>query len=198
MIDAHIEHRVKNQVIALFNSIVPLGEELASAIRRDSEVVKVGKKVILLDIGAISRTIYFIYSGGLRTYYIDPEGNDISSWFLFENELAISVYSFFSQKAGFEAIETLEECILLRLSYENLMQLYRLYPEFNFVGRTLTEQYYIRSEEKANSLRMLSARDRYLGLLEKRPFLLKRVPLGHLASFLGIAQQSLSRIRSSL
>lgn len=117
---------------------------------------------------------------------------------MFENELAISVFSFFSQKPSFEALEALEECVLLRLSFNKLQQLYIEFPEFNYIGRILTEQYYIRSEAKANALRMLSANERYQQLLVQYPHIIQRVSLGHIASYLGITQHTLSRIRSKV
>lgn len=76
-----------------------------------------------------------------------------------------------------------------------LDQLYQHYIEFNFIGRKLTEQYYIKNEAQANNLRMLNARQRYDQLLESNPELISRVPLGYIASYLGITQATLSRVR---
>lgn len=67
--------------------------------------------------------------------------------------------------------------------------------EFNFIERKLTEHYYIRNEIQANNLRMLSAKQRYEQVVLQSPNLLNRVPLGYIASFLGISQETLSRIR---
>lgn len=193
-----MHHGAHERIVALFNRIHPISAGLSESIRQYSKVVTVEKKTQLLRNGETCKSIYFILQGGVRTYYIDKEGNDITSWLLFEGELAISVYSFFSQRPSFEALETLERCTLLALSYEKLSLLYHQYPEFNFIGRHLTEQYYIRSEAKANALRMLSAKERYLDLLQNRPQLLTRVPLGYIASYLGINQSTLSRIRASI
>ncbi|WP_353195564.1 Crp/Fnr family transcriptional regulator [Parapedobacter defluvii] len=196
--DNPMRHCAHERIVALLNSIQPISAGLSESIRQHSKVVTTGKKVQLLHIGETCRSIYFILQGGVRTYYIDKEGNDITSWLLFEGELAISVYSFFSQRPSFEAIETIERCTLLALTHEKLSLLYRQHPEFNFIARHLTEQYYIRSEAKANALRMLSAKERYLDLLQNRPQLLTRVPLGYIASYLGVNQSTLSRIRSSI
>ena len=191
-------HTAQEQVIAVFDRIHPVSPALADSIREHSQLVHVAKKQSLLDIDKVAHAIYFILQGGIRTFYIDPEGNDITSWLLFEGELAISVYSFFGQQPSFEAMETLEDCMLLQLSHEKLNAMYSQHLEFNYIGRTLTELYYIRSEAKANALRMLSAKERYLDLLERQPQLIQRVPLGHIASYLGMTQSTLSRIRSRL
>jgi hypothetical protein len=79
-----------------------------------------------------------------------------------------------------------------------LIELYHKFPEFNFIGRVLTERYYIKSEEKANELRMLPAAERYRNLIERYPEVLKRTPLGIVASYLGITRSTLSRVRAKV
>ena len=187
---------VRESVINLCESVQPLEESLKDDIRNWSEVIHVKKKEKLVIQGDTSKYIYFIYKGSIRSYYVNNDGHENTSWLLFENELAIAVYSFFSQKPSFETMETLEDSILLRLSFEKLNQLYKTYPTFNYIGRLLTESYYIRSEEKANALRMMTAKERYNNLLEQYPHIIQRVSLGHIASYLGITQHTLSRIRS--
>ncbi|MNJ92277.1 DNA-binding transcriptional dual regulator Crp [compost metagenome] len=185
-------------ILKLFESIHPLSDDLKQLIEMHSYVIDVKAGVRLVDIGQVQKQIYFILQGGVHSYYIDPKGNEISSWLLYEGDLAIAVYSFFSQKPSFEAIETLEPCSLLVLSYEKLNELYYKIPEFNFIGRVLTERYYIKSEEKANELRMLSAVERYRNLIERYPEVLKRTPLGIVASYLGITRSTLSRVRAKV
>jgi CRP-like cAMP-binding protein len=192
------KEEIVQQVISLFENIQPLSQDLKDSIFEWTDVITFKKKEKLLHIGETSKYIYFIANGTLRSYYLDPEGNDNTSWFLFENELAISVFSFFSQKPSFESLEALEDSVLLRLSFNKLQQLYIEFPEFNYIGRILTEQYYIRSEAKANALRMLSANERYQQLLVQYPHIIQRVSLGHIASYLGITQHTLSRIRSKV
>ncbi|MEN5055093.1 Crp/Fnr family transcriptional regulator [Sphingobacterium kitahiroshimense] len=189
------ENLAKEAVINFFEKVHEIGPELRSAIKSNSYLLKVKKKHILLDLGKVQKCIYFVISGAVRSYYLDSLGKQTTSWLLFEGDLVISVYSFFSQKASFEKLEALEDSILLVLSYNNLMFLYNTFPEFNFIGRVLTETYYIKSEEKANELRVLSAKERYLNLIKKKPGILNRVSLGIVSSYLGITQSTLSRIR---
>lgn len=186
------------QVMQLFNSIYPMSETLEKSIREQSNIIKFNKKSHLLELNEINKSIYFILEGCVRTYYLNDGGEEHTSWLLTEGELAISVYSFYSQKKSFEAIEALEDCVTLELSYEALTHLYKNHLEFNYIGRYLTEQYYIRSESKANALRMLSAKERYHELILNKPQILKRVALGYIASYLGITQSTLSRIRSKI
>ncbi|TCD00565.1 Crp/Fnr family transcriptional regulator [Pedobacter frigidisoli] len=184
-----------HNLFGLFNAIFPLKEEIKKAIIVNSEIVEVKKKTKLLSVGERSNIIYFIVTGAARIYYLDKAGKETNTWFLFENELLISVYSFYTGKPSFEYIETLEDCKLIAVRREKLDEMYLKFMEFNFSGRKLTEYYHMRNELQANELRMLSAKERYENLLERNPQLFQRVSLGHIASYLGISQETLSRIR---
>ena len=194
MSDTSTHHYYQN-LFSLFNQIYPLKEEIRTAIISNSDVIEVGKKTKLLSVGERSNTIYFIVKAAARIFYLNKEGKETNTWFLFENELLFSVYSFYTGKPSFEYIETLEDCTLIAVNREKLDELYLKYLEFNFSGRKLTEFYHMRNEIQTNELRMLSAKERYQNLLERNPQLFQRVSLGHIASYLGISQETLSRIR---
>ncbi|MET4082275.1 CRP-like cAMP-binding protein [Pedobacter sp. UYP30] len=179
----------------LFNAIYPLSEGLKSEIIKNSEIVEVKKKVRLLRAGERGNTIYFIVEGAARIYYLSKEGKETNTWFLFENELLISVYSFYTGNPSFEYLETVEDCKLIAVKKEKLDEMYLNIMEFNFSGRKLTEFYHMRNEIQANDLRMYSAKERYEHLIQRNPQLLQRISLGHIASYLGISQETLSRIR---
>ncbi|AZI24305.1 Crp/Fnr family transcriptional regulator [Pedobacter sp. G11] len=191
----HLPASDYENLFSLFNNLYPLKEEIKTAIIANSEVIKVTKKVKLLNAGERSNTIYFILKGAARIFYLDKDGKETNTWFLFENELLISVYSFYTGKPSFEYIETLEDCTLIAVKKDRLDELYLKYLEFNFSGRKLTEFYHMRNEIQANELRMFSAKERYHKLLERTPQLFQRVSLGHIASYLGVTQETLSRIR---
>ncbi len=190
------EDSAKEAVLNFFQDIHFMSPALRSEMISRTYLQKVKKRHILLNINEVQKSIYFIIKGAVRSYYIDSSGSDRTSWLLFEGDLAISVFSFFSQKRSFEVLETLEESVLLVLNHNDLIHLYRSFPEFNYIGRVLTENYYIKSEEKANELRMLSATERYHRLLTKHPNIIARIPLGIISSYLGITQSTLSRIRA--
>lgn len=179
----------------LFNAIHPLREETMEAIIQQSKVIEVKKKTALLTAGSNCNYIYFIVEGASRVFHVDRNGVETTTWFIFENELLISVYAFFTGKPSLENMETLEDCRMIALRRDQLHKLYSEHMEFNFVGRILTESYYVRNEEQANNLRMLTANERYANLLSKSPQLLNRVSLGNIASYLGISKETLSRVR---
>nr|WP_199082907.1 Crp/Fnr family transcriptional regulator [Pedobacter sp. ASV19] len=186
------------QLFKVFNQIYPVSDELKTAIIQNSSILEVQKKTQLLQAGEIANTIYFIVKGTARVYYLDQKGTETTNWFLFENDLLISVYSFYSRQPSFEYLETLKDCVLIALRKEKLDMLYNQFLEFNYIGRKLTESYYIKNEMQANDLRILGAKERYLKLLKRSPQLIQQVSLGYIASYLGISQETLSRIRKQI
>ena len=115
---------------------------------------------------------------------------------MLEGDIIISVESFYRQIASYESIQALEDCELFYMDYRDLQQIYRNYPEFNFVGRVLTERYYSLSEQRLYSMRMMRAKERYEYMTTHHPELVKRVPAKFLASYLGISEVMLSIIKN--
>ncbi len=176
-------------------AIYPISEELRQSISEALMVLHIPKKTLLLEEGKVCDKIYFIEKGISRAFYF-KEGQEITAWFMEENNLIISVHSFFTRKPSYENIELLEDSVLYAIKFEDLHTLYKLYPEFNFVGRVLTEKYYLLSEERTMSLRMLTSQERYQKLLQSHPHLFNRVLNKHIASYLGMSAETLSRLRA--
>ncbi len=153
------------------------------------------KGELILEQGKICKYLYFLKSGFVRGFY-NQDGKEITSWFAFENDPVVSMYSFISQKSSFETIEVLEDSIFYTISYENLQMLFKKYSEFNLIGRLLIEKYYIELEERTMSFQYQSATERYKKILECQPQILQKASLGMIASYLGISQETLSRIRN--
>lgn len=181
-------------LLNLLNSIHPLRPELREHLRSVLKTTNLPKRTVLLTEGAVSDKIYFIEQGFARAFYYNKE-KETTSWFMGQNDIMISVYSFFTQSPSFEYLELLEDSILFYTTYEQLQEIYRTYPEFNIIGRIITEQYYIKSEARAISLRAHTAKERYDILLKDYPGILQKASLGQIASYLGIKQETLSRIR---
>lgn len=153
------------------------------------------KKTLLLKAGHVARRIYFVNEGFVRAFYY-KDNQAYTTWFMGRHEFVISVYSFFSQKPAFENIEVLEDSTLLSITWDELQYLYKHFSEFNLIGRIITEQYYIRTEERAIELQTLPAQQRYQKLINTYPGILQKASLGQIASYLGIKQETLSRIRA--
>jgi CRP-like cAMP-binding protein len=180
------------ELLQYLNLICPLSKYLCEHLSSVLKNKKYFKKDFLLKEGHISDKIFFIESGLARCFYSQHE-KEVCSWFMKEQDCIISVESFFQQKPSYENIQALEDTNTYDIDYNELQFIYQNFPEFNFIGRVLTEKYYALSEQRLYSLRMQNATERYHFLMEHYPELIQRVPAKYLASYLSIAEETLSR-----
>ena len=183
------------QLLKFLNSVYPLSNDLINYLMQNLESKMLKKKEMLLEKGRICKNIFFIEKGLIRCFYLLNE-KEVSSWFMKEGDVIISVESFFKQVPSYESIQALEDCTVYYVSYEQLMHAYVTFVEFNFVGRILTEKYYTLCEQRLYSLRMHKAAERYNDLLQNDPEIIQRVPSKYIASYLGISLETLSRVKS--
>jgi CRP-like cAMP-binding protein len=184
-------------LIDILKSYEILSEQAINAFVSKTNFEEHSKGTILLKQGEYCKNIYLIKKGFARGFYL-KNGKDITTWFAKENDILTSLYAFITQKQSFESIELLDSTSLYRISYENLQSLYREFPEINTLGRLLTENYYVELEERTLSLQFDSAKKRYSKLLETQPSILQKSSLGQIASYLGMSQETLSRIRGNI
>jgi CRP-like cAMP-binding protein len=149
----------------------------------------------LIKEGKVSKHLYFLQHGALRGYY-NLEGKEVTYWFGFENDFVTSFHSFITQQPAVENIQLLEGSILWEISKENLTLLMNKYTDIERLVRIAYERYYIRLEDRFVNAQFKSAKERYQNLLKLAPHIIERVPLGYIASYLGISGETLSRIRS--
>ncbi len=154
------------------------------------------KDEILLREGRICRHLYFVESGLLR-YFFFKDGNDITKFFTIAPYCFTSQVSFNKEKPATENIQALEKSIIYQASLKQVNDLLELKSWTIFV-RKLTQQVQFYTEEILQEIQTETAETRYLKMLKNNPQLLQRIPLKHLASYLGIAPQSLSRIRKKI
>lgn len=184
-------------LIRLLNSLHPMSEGLKAHLSETLKLRNVPRGQYILRAGHICRHIYFISKGLLRCFYIKGE-TEICSWFMKEGDVIISIESFYQQKESYESIQALDESVLYYIEYSELNFIYKNYPEFNYIGRILTEKYYMLWAQQLYGLRMQQAAERYKWLMENHPELILRVPSKHLASYLGITEVTLSNIKGKM
>jgi CRP-like cAMP-binding protein len=177
------------------NSINILSADLQKRLQEIVIEESFTRKTLLLKEGMVAQRIYFIKKGFVRAFYT-RNGQQYTSWFMGQGDIIISVYSFFTRKPSFENIEVLDDCILQSVNWDQLQAIYRDFISFNITGRIITEQYYIKSEERSIALQTLTARQRYEKLLNDYPQVNQLATLGQIATYLGIKQETLSRIRA--
>ena len=175
----------------------PLDKEAQRALESCFEQQVFSKNDYLLTEGTICRHLFFLEKGAVRGYYA-LDGKEITHWFAFENDFVTSFHSFVTRQPAVENIQFLEGSIVWCISKEKLSDLFNEFHEIERVVRIGYEKYYIRLEERFVSGQFKTAAECYENLINQSPHILGRVPLGHVASYLGISQETLSRIRSRL
>ncbi|MBK1896355.1 Crp/Fnr family transcriptional regulator [Chryseobacterium paridis] len=155
------------------------------------------KGFCLMEADKIISQVYFIRKGIVRAYASTVD-NDITFWFGSEGETIISMKSYVQDKPGYESIELLEDCELYQIDTENLRKLFNEDIHIANWGRKFAERELVKTEELIISRQFKTSTERYKDLMRDKPHLLRRVQLGHIASYLGITQVSLSRIRAEI
>jgi CRP-like cAMP-binding protein len=168
-----------------------------NAVENSFEEIVLSKNEYLITEGKTCRHLYFLQQGALRGYYT-LEGKEITHWFAFENDFVTSFHSFITQQPSVENIQLLEGSILWRISKEILDGLLSEYHEIEKLVRVVYENYYIRLEERFINSHFKTASERYQDLLTQSPHIIERAPLGYIASYLGISQETLSRTRTRI
>jgi len=171
--------------------------EVVQAIASQAHRRRFARQEHVLQAGEICRFIGYVEQGALRTYQL-RDGVEKTFYFALEGEWITSYYSFLTGRPADVHIECLEAVELLMIPQALLMDLYQTSLTANQVGRRIVEGVYLQEYERKKDLLTLSAPDMYQKLVDTRPELLHRVQLQHIASYLGIAKESLSRIRRNL
>ncbi len=180
------------KLFTILNTIYPISESLKTYLAQNLKPIKLPKKHLLIGFGQVADKMYFVEKGLLRSYYLQ-DGKEITTWIMKENEMVISILSFYTQQPSHEYIELLEDCELWYMTHAQIQQGYLQFLEFNFIGRIFTERYYIMSELRSFYMRMHTADERIKLLLNDFPTIFARVKHKHIASLLGITPETLAR-----
>lgn len=175
-------------------NIYHLSKKAQQALLVNLKQIALKKGDFILKEGTTCKHLYFLESGCLRGFY-RLEDKEVTHWFGFENDFITSFHSFITQTPSVENLQVLEDSILWGISHTALYELYNQFPEMERLGRMACEKYYIRLEERYVNAQFKTASERYQQLLESNSQFLQRIPLGYIASYLGISQETLSRIR---
>ncbi|SFU77942.1 cAMP-binding domain of CRP or a regulatory subunit of cAMP-dependent protein kinases [Pustulibacterium marinum] len=161
------------------------------------EEVSLQKNHLIIRSNKVEKNIYFIKKGIARTFS-NFDDNEVTIAFGEEGDTIISLKSYILYQKGYENIELLEDCELYKISVTKLQNLFSTDIDIANWGRKFAEQELIKAEQRFISNQLGTATERYLELIKKHPTLLQRVSLGLIASYLGITQVSLSRIRANI
>ncbi|QNL48008.1 Crp/Fnr family transcriptional regulator [Olivibacter sp. SDN3] len=153
------------------------------------------KNELLLKEGEVCNALFYIDKGYCRSYY-SLDGIAKNTGFYFENDLTTNINSFGSGQKSMYNIIACEPLTTIIFNKEPLFQAAKHAPEIEILGRHCIRLFAAKQEEFANLFKLYAAKDRLAYLEKNHPMLLQRVPLSQLASFLGVARETLSRIRN--
>jgi CRP-like cAMP-binding protein len=187
----------KTALINFLKNASPLTIEFASEIADGFEYRELDKGELLLRSGRVSNEYLFLESGFIRSYLYDTEGNEITLNFYVQGELVFEVASFFQRIPSEENFEAVTACRGWILTYEKLNHLFHALPEFREFGRSVLVKGFVAFKLRTFSMINKTAEERYELLIKSKPEIFRHAQLKHIASYLGITDTSLSRIRKS-
>ncbi|MFN5458621.1 MAG: Crp/Fnr family transcriptional regulator [Bacteroidota bacterium] len=161
-------------------------------------VAELKSKHFFIHANTIQKEIGFVFSGLLRAFYVDKVGSEISVNFIREGKYATHYSAFITQTPCKYYFQCIEPSIIVNLSYKHIQEGYNKFPNLERYGRLVAEEVLKLQQRRIESFLFDNAETRYLDFVKENPNLFNRVSLSHLASFLGIERQSLTRIRKKL
>ncbi|GAA4318319.1 Crp/Fnr family transcriptional regulator [Pontixanthobacter gangjinensis] len=176
-------------------SLVDFSEEELEEILTHFRVEEVSKEYPLVEQGQICRKLYYIEKGVGRNYYLNADGKEITQLFFGEGRFMTSLESFFQESPSLYNVEVLEESLIHFITKEDLEFLFGKYHKMEQLGRLLSTEMLTKVVHKLNAIQFQTAQERYEYMLTEYPDIIYRVPLGMVASYLGMSQETLSRIR---
>lgn len=190
--------KIENYLL-FYKKVVPefTNEEL-DFIATKVTIKSIPKNKLHLKQGDVQQKLTFVAEGLMRIYYIDSKGNEITVGFSSENIFSTDYSAFVKQTHSNYNIKTLEPSVIIELDFKYIQEGYKLYKNYERFGRLITEKILIQRQKKLESFLFDTAEQRYIDFTKTYPQLFNRVSITHLASYLGMERQSLTRIRKKL
>ena len=145
--------------------------------------------------GKISSGNFFMTEGFMRAFTHNPEGEEVTTYFFYKNRPVFEAFSLYTKARAIENIQAITECHGFLLSFDNLNLLFHSVPEFREFGRAMLVGEFVAHKKRTLSLINQTAEERYTELINTNQEVFQYVPLKYIASYLGVTDSSLSRIR---
>ncbi|MGD1839721.1 MAG: Crp/Fnr family transcriptional regulator [Thermonemataceae bacterium] len=175
--------------------ITEIDQQLIYSLSLQCRIQNYPKKIILSKEGSHNKYVFIIKKGFVRRYAIS-DGKDITLEFAQENEMITSRYALVTGNPTIDYIETIEDSVVLKFNFESIKELHSIYQIAPKIGNVLRDRYFLKLENRILTLQKSSGEARYNDLLQNHEHILKRASLGQIASYLGMTQENLSRIRA--
>ncbi len=183
------------QLIQFFLNSNLVSAKTASEIAATFAPKEIKRNDFLFKEGRICNDYYFLENGFIRSFAFDTEGNDVTTNFYSTGQVVFEVSSFFNRIPTKENYQAIIDCEGWHITYDQLNNLFHSLPEFREFGRSILVKGFAGLKTRMLSLITETAEQRYDTLLKTKPEIFEHAPLKHIASYLGITDTSLSRIR---
>ncbi|MDP9957549.1 CRP-like cAMP-binding protein [Epilithonimonas hungarica] len=181
----------------LLSKNIPIDDKHWEEFTRKNIRTEYKKKDIILKVGEVENYLSFVETGTARLFF-EKENKDLTIRFVF-NYQYLTAYDSFTQRTPSRChVEALTDMVVWRVHYDDLQELYRTHTVGNLIGRLTVEALYVEKLNREFSFLSDTAEERYLKLMKEQPDLFQKIPLKHIASYMGITPQALSRIRKRI
>lgn len=179
-------------------TLLPMPIDKAKLFAEQFELIELQKGDLILKENKTSKETYFLESGFIRSFTFDNNGEEVTTNIFSAPCFVNDFLSFFKQQPTKENIQTLTNCKLWKMSYEAVQTNFHSYPEFREFGRIMLVTNYSILHDRMLGMIKDTAENRYQKLMKHQPDIFQNIPLKIIASYLGITDTSLSRIRKEI
>lgn len=176
--------------------LVDITDEELATMNTIAETTLLKPNQVILKQGDVADKIGLLVQGAVRTYFTDANGKEHIVGFAFEGDPLLAVHSFFGRVPANMGCATLEPCLFIWTDYERYQSFISRFPRYNQVAVNALGKGLGEGRNRTEYLHHTSAKERYDGMCAIHPKIIERVPLKYVASYLGITQETLSRIRA--
>ncbi len=162
---------------------------------RSFRLKETAKGEILLNKGEVCKHAYFVNRGCIRMFYLQQDGSEATRFFAFDNQFGTALSSLITQQPSFEFIQSVESSQLLSISKEEIQRLRKEIPAWNNLYISILEMAAVINTMRLESFITMDAKQRYEALLKQNPQIVQRISNKIVAQYLGITQESLSRLK---
>ncbi|MBC8047734.1 MAG: Crp/Fnr family transcriptional regulator [Fimbriimonadaceae bacterium] len=185
----------KENLIIFIQSIFPIAKQRLEEIAGHFKEIQISKNDFLLKEGKICNDYLFLEEGFMRAFTYDTDGKEVTTGFFSKNQIVFEVASYFLRTPSKENIQALIDCKGWFITFDQLQFLFHSIPEFREFGRTVLVNGFVFLKQRTLSMINETAEKRYENLMKTKPEIFQYAPLKNIASYLGITDTSLSRIR---
>lgn len=185
----------KELLINFIQNNLPTSRKTLDEIAEHFKEIAFTKNDYFLKEGQVSNDYLFLADGFMRAFTFDTDGNEVTTYFYPKNRVVFEASSFFMRIASTENIQAVTDCKGFTITFEKLNMLFHSIPEFREFGRAMLVKEFSAYKQRTLAMINKSAEERYANLISTNKEIFQNAQLKHIASFLGMTDTSLSRIR---